>query len=156
MRIEDVMSHHVVTCSAEDSLEEAARRMWEHDVGCLVAVDREGRPTGVITDRDITMAAYTRGVRLREEKVGSAMARELVTCVPGTPLHEVEGLMRQHRVRRMPVVDSHGRLCGIFALGDLVRAVRTSHEPVSELRDFLATLGSVTSNEAKAPTESAA
>ena len=57
MRAEQIMTRNVFTCSAVDTLEQAAHEMWEADVGCLVVTDALIRPIGVISDRDIAMAA---------------------------------------------------------------------------------------------------
>ena len=72
MKPENLMNRAVCTCSERDSLEQAARIMWDSDVGCLVVVGEEGRPIGMVTDRDLTMAAYTQGVALRDASVSSA------------------------------------------------------------------------------------
>ena len=65
MKAEELMTPNVQKCSKDASLEQAARLMWESDVGCLVVTNAEDRPVGMITDRDIAMAAYTQGARLQ-------------------------------------------------------------------------------------------
>jgi CBS domain-containing protein len=64
MKIRDIMSQDVATCREDDSLDRAAQLMWDRDVGSVPVVDGEGRPLGMITDRDICMAAYTQGEAL--------------------------------------------------------------------------------------------
>lgn len=123
MRIENVMSSQVVTCSPVDSLNRAAQLMWENDCGCLPVVDESGTVVGVVTDRDICMAAYTRGVSLRDASVGSAMSHPVVTCGTQAGIAHVEQLMKEHQVRRIPVLDElNSGLVGIVTLGDLARA----------------------------------
>jgi CBS domain-containing protein len=77
-------------------LDQAARTTWESDLGCagvcLVVTDDARRPIGMITDREIAMAAYTQGVPLRDARVQTAMARQVATCRPGTSLSDVETL----------------------------------------------------------------
>jgi len=75
MNVRTLMSRHVQSCSPHDSLETAARLMWEHDIGSVVVVDGHERPVGMITDRDVCMAAYTQGLPLREMLVEKVMSR---------------------------------------------------------------------------------
>jgi CBS domain-containing protein len=118
MLIKDLMTTQLLTCSPEDSLERAAQLMWEGDVGIIPALDAEGRMAGVITDRDVCMAAYTQGCALRDRSVGSAMSRDVESCAPGDSVSVAEERMRKHQVRRLPVIDG-GRLVGIVSLNDL-------------------------------------
>lgn len=135
MRIADLMTRNVRTCTERDSLDRAAQLMWEHDVGCLVVLDAANRPIGMVTDRDLTMAAYTQGVRLRESRVGSAMARHVKLCHAEADSNDVEELMRSSGVRRVPVVGPDGALEGIVTLSDLARTALSS---ISRERDALA------------------
>ena len=116
----DVMTRDVACCRAEDSLNTAAKLMWERDVGALVVVGDQNEPLSMVTDRDLCMAAYTQGVPLAFGSVASAMASQLVTCKEGASLAEVRSLIAEHRVRRLPVVDDAGKLVGLIGLGDLV------------------------------------
>lgn len=122
MKIENVMSSEVVTCAPGDSLNRAAQLMWERDCGCLPVVDEEGEVVGIITDRDICMATYTRGVALREASVDSAMSHPAITCRVDDNVAQVEQLMKAHRVRRIPVVDELDGLVGMITVGDLARS----------------------------------
>ncbi len=121
MRVKSLMTRHVHSCTPEDTLAQAAKRMWDNDIGALVVVDAEGRPIAMVTDRDICMAAYTQGVRLVDGKVATAMSRQLVTCTPDTSISELESVMNHAQVRRVPVVGYGDELVGIIALGDLAR-----------------------------------
>jgi CBS domain-containing protein len=113
------------TCSPSDSLETAARIMWDNDCGCVPVSDFAGHLVGMITDRDICMAAYLQGGTLRTMYVGSAMSREAFTCRPENTIAECQEIMRAHQVRRLPVIDGDGQLVGIVSLNDLVRAAAT-------------------------------
>ncbi len=121
MIVRHMMTESVITCSPEQTMHEAARLMWEHDCGCLPVVDHEKHVIGVLTDRDICMAAYTQGRPLGEVRVENAMSRNLILCNPKTSLAEVERLMRDHQIRRIPVVDTQGKLVGIVGLADVAR-----------------------------------
>ncbi len=121
MHVKELMTHPVVTCHEGDHLDVPARLMWEFDCGIIPVVGAEGRLEGVITDRDITMAALTKGQRLDELPVTAAMARHLLVIHPDESVDTAERLMRDGQVRRLPVVDNAGRPVGIVSLNDLAR-----------------------------------
>ncbi len=122
MKIEKVMSTDVHSCSERDSLEYAAKLMWEHDCGAL-PVTEEGLAIGVITDRDICMAAYIQGKALRDISVGGVMARNPITCSPSDDVAVAEAKMREHRVRRLPITEN-SKLVGVLSLNDLANALQ--------------------------------
>lgn len=144
MKAEYLMTRNVCTCSKDDSLEQAARVMWDSDVGCLVVVDGERKPIGMITERDVAMAAYTQGVPLRDARVGSAMSRKVLTCSPKTSLNDLESTMQSVQIRRIPVTDSNGVLAGIVALGDIARSAQSSPLRKTEIPGLAKTLASIT------------
>lgn len=113
------MTSNVYTCSPDDTLTDAARVMWDKDVGCLPVVDATGRVVATITDRDICMAAYTTGAPLHAARVATAMSKDLVTCSPDQSVSHLERLLAERQLRRIPVVDSEGRLVGVATLADL-------------------------------------
>lgn len=96
--------------------------MWEHDCGAVPVVDAERRPCGMITDRDVCMGAYTRGLPLHALRVSEVMSRHVHSCSVEDSLQRAIGTMVEARVRRMPVVAADGRLVGLLSLGDVVRA----------------------------------
>jgi len=122
MRIADIMSRPAVTCRPNESLQEAARLMWECDCGAVPVVQDDGAVTGIVTDRDIAMAAYTKGERLRDIRVAEAMSKVVFTVRPETALEDAERLMSDKQIRRLPVVDERKRPIGIISLGDVARS----------------------------------
>lgn len=143
MNVQRLMTRNVRTCRADDTLDHAARVMWEADVGCLPVVDDEGRPLGMITDRDICMAAYTQGVALRDARVESAMSKTLLTCSPQSSVAEVEELMQRSQIRRVPVVEL-GALVGMVTLGDIARYSQSTPLHVSSAPGVSKTLAAIT------------
>jgi CBS domain-containing protein len=121
MAIADLMSRNVATCKADDRLDAAAKLMWDLDIGCVLVVEDQQHVIGIITDRDICMAAFTQGKAPQHVFVREAMAREVYSCLPDDNLAEAEEIMRKRRVRRLPVVDLDGRLIGLISLNDLAR-----------------------------------
>lgn len=122
MKVRDLMSSPAHVCNAGDSLENAARVLWEHDVGVLPVVDEDGRVRATITDRDICMAAWTQGACLRDIRVSSSMSQQAVTCRADEDVSAASQRMAQSAVRRLPVVDESGKVVGVLSLGDLARA----------------------------------
>lgn len=121
MYARDLMTHPAITCHVNESLSMAAHRMWEQDCGSLPVVNDDGKLTGMITDRDICMCALHQGQPLSTLRVADAMSRTLTACAPRDKVSEVEQLMRSQQVRRLPVIDKDGSLCGIVSLADLAR-----------------------------------
>lgn len=126
MKISQVMKQGVSSCTANDSLNSAAQIMWDRDCGCVPVSDADGRLVGIITDRDIAMAAYLQGGPLRSLPVAGAMATPVLTCHPEDPIARAEAIMREHQVRRLPVVDAENHLVGMLSLNDI--AAEASHE----------------------------
>ncbi len=145
MRIDQVMTTDVATCSPDDTLHRAAQLMWERDCGSIPVL-KDGKPVGIITDRDLAMAAYTQGRAFFDIKVNDVMTRDLAFCAPGDSIESAMRLMQQRQVRRLPVVSLEGKLSGIISLNDLaVRAPSRLSRPEKdvELRQVEETLSAV-------------
>lgn len=143
MRIEQVMNQPAVTCSTSDNLSTAAQLMWEHDCGILPVVDDNRHLAGVITDRDICMAAYTQGKALREIPVSEIMAKQVFSCRPEDSVDAAENLMGQKQVRRVPVTDGDGRPVGVLSLNDLARDASRAREKDGAGRKLVQTLAEI-------------
>jgi CBS domain-containing protein len=144
MRIEKIMSRHVTTCAPHDSLEHAASLMWNSDCGCLPVLSAAGRLQGVITDRDICMAALFQGKALREVRVEDAMAKKVLTCRASDEVQEAQRQMENEQIRRLPVIGNQGELIGIVSMADIAcESARSQHGqhheiPGSEVASTLA------------------
>lgn len=123
MKVEQLMTCDVRVCMDTDTLNRAAQLMWEFDCGCIPVIhaNGDGRLLGIVTDRDIATAAYTQGKELGAIPVTSAMANNVIACHTGDGVSQVETLMRDNRVRRIPVLDQYERLAGIISLNDLAQ-----------------------------------
>jgi CBS domain-containing protein len=123
MNVGEVCSRVVVFAERDMPLVEAARLMREHHVGSLVVVDETGAgrvPVGMVTDRDIVVAAVAKAVDPRTVAVGEIMAAEVVVAQETDSEFDVLRTMRRRGVRRLPVVDAAGRLVGLITLDDLL------------------------------------
>jgi CBS domain-containing protein len=121
MKIENLMTCEVQTCHPEEALTSAAQKMWECDIGSLPVVDNNDHVIGMITDRDICMAAYTQGRSLSEIPIAVAMSKELFGCSPNDSIKDAEEALRSHQVRRLPVLNERQKLVGIVSLSDIIR-----------------------------------
>jgi CBS domain-containing protein len=115
MNIRDVMTPNPRTVSPEDSLESAARIMRDEDTG-VVPVVQDGRPVGILTDRDIVVRGVAEGGSARA--VRDVVTGRLISVSPDATTREATDLMSEHQIRRLPVVEND-RLIGIVSLGDL-------------------------------------
>ena len=119
--VRDVMTHTVWTTETTATVREAAQLMAEHDIGFLPVVDDRSsrRLVGVITDRDITIR-HVAGAHSDECAIKQHMTGDrLVTVAPDADTAEVHRLMIERQVRRIPVVDSEGRVLGVIAQADV-------------------------------------
>jgi CBS domain-containing protein len=120
MRVQDVMTRNVKSCQPEATVDQAAMMMWDYDCGVLPVVDYDGRVTGMITDRDIAIAAATRGRLTTQIRVGEVMSGNVYACAEDEDIKSALNTMRRERVRRLPVINYEGKLAGILSLNDIV------------------------------------
>lgn len=155
MKVADVMSADVASCRQKDSLHQAAETMWTKDCGAVPVVDDVGHPVGIVTDRDVCMAACMQGRVLQEIEVSTAMAAPVVSCQPTDTVASAQELMRKHQLRRLLVVDRAGKLAGIVSLADVTQAaerVGSESRRGALAKELLETLGAVTRARSAEPT----
>lgn len=144
MNVSDVMSSGVATCRDSDSLNRAAQLMWERRCGSLPVLGDDEQVVGFLTDRDVCMAAYTQGRRLDDVAVTVAMSRPVRTCLPSTAIEDAEDLMMANAVRRLVVVDTAGRPCGLVSIDDIARSgARWDGKGEIDLERVVVTLGEI-------------
>jgi CBS domain-containing protein len=137
MNAGEICNREVVVAYRDTSLSEAAHLMREHHVGSLIVViDRvkERVPVGILTDRDIVVAVVAKELDARTLKVGEVMSSGVFAVREQDGLAEVLRAMREHGVRRVPVVTPSGALAGILTIDDLLELV------ADELGDFVRTI----------------
>jgi len=120
MNTEDIMTRNVKCCRPETSLSEAAALMWNYDCGALPVVDDENRVMGMITDRDIAIAAATKGRLATDISVGEVMSGNVYACGLSEDINSALKTMRREKVRRLPVVGKDGKVAGILSINDIV------------------------------------
>src|SRR6476660_3604798 len=110
MKVAEVMTRSVQSCTPETNLATAAMQMWDGDCGALPVVDDDDRVLGMITDRDICIAAATNHQDIACIKVGEVTTGEVQSCAPETSVRDALRIFEQARVRRLPVVDKDNKL----------------------------------------------
>jgi len=122
MRARDIMTARPECCTPDDTAERAAHLMEENDCGCLPVVDdRDSRHlVGVVTDRDIAIRGVAHG-RGADTPVRELMTPDVACCTVNSDLADVERLMAERQVRRVPIIDDRGCCVGIVAQADIAR-----------------------------------
>lgn len=120
MLCEDIMKSEVTCITPQDTVQSAARRMREENIGFLPVCDSSGRILGTITDRDMALRVLSDG-RPASTTVGDVMTREVIACRPDDELIRAEELMAQNHKSRIMVTEGN-RLVGVISLSDIAKA----------------------------------
>ena len=155
MNVESIMTRNPKTCTAGDRLADATRLMWENDCGAIPVTEADGSGglVGMLTDRDTCMSAFFKAAPLHQLTVADAMSRSVMTCKPSDSLAHAAALLREARVRRLPVVDAQGSVVGLVALADLARVAMTSEGKTELTLPIIAeTLAAISARPASAKT----
>ncbi|MBI4458585.1 MAG: CBS domain-containing protein [Acidobacteria bacterium] len=119
------MTENPIVCRVDNNLAEATELMWNVNCGALPVLDEEGKVVGMITDRDICIALGTRNERPSDVRVGDVIEWKLFSCSADDNIHDALTAMKSWKVRRLPVLNSAGKLEGILSLNDAaIRAAR--------------------------------
>lgn len=124
MKVKDIMTTDVKTCTPDTTVAEATHLMWDGDCGFLPVVD-DGELVGVVTDRDLYIALGTKNERASVLKVGAVATTKLATCVAEDDVNAALATMKQARVRRLPVVGYGESVLGILSVNDIILAAGT-------------------------------
>jgi CBS domain-containing protein len=126
MKVKDICSRRVVTCSPDMDLAAVISLMWDFDLGSVPVVDLEGRIAGMITDRDVAIALGTRNRPASDVRAGEAMSTRVHSCAPDDDLRAAMNTMWTHKIRRLPVVNSRGAVVGMLSINDLILRAQVS------------------------------
>jgi CBS domain-containing protein len=133
MLVKEIMTHNVDVVSPGDTLEQAARKMEELNVGPL-PVCEGNRVVGILTDRDITVRATAAGCDPKTTLVYEAMSQDIISCHEDQDVSEAARLMKEKQVRRLLVMNRANDLVGIVSLADLATEARDPEQPGEVLR----------------------
>ena len=120
MKVYEIMTIDVGSCSVNDDLSKAASIMWDKDCGIVPVVDAEMRVVGVVTDRDIAITAAMQNRRTSEILAGEISFRPVECCAMEDAIGTVLKRMAKSQVRRLPVIGESGELLGIISIADIL------------------------------------
>jgi CBS domain-containing protein len=159
MKVQDVMTSNVQACQPETNLATAAALMWENDCGALPVVDHQGKVMGMITDRDICIAAATKGRPAWEITVNDVFSGQVYTSALDEDIKTALKTMQHHKVRRLPVINREGLLQGIVSINDItLRAeeARGTQVPDLSYEDVVSTFKAICEHRHQAKSAGAA
>jgi CBS-domain-containing membrane protein len=148
MKVRELMSTDVKVCDEQTDLAAAAKIMWDTDCGFVPVVNEERHLVGVITDRDICIAAATRDTRPASILVRDVMSRGVSTCSDDDDARSVLSLLKTRRVRRLPVVNTSGQLTGVISMNDMVARASCRRDAVLPGEEFLDALRAISEHQA--------
>jgi CBS domain-containing protein len=144
MKLHHIMTRDVHTCRPETNLSMAAMQMWKGDFGVLPVLADGGKVVGIITDRDICMAAATKHRDPATIRVEEVITGEVYGCSPDTDIREALKIMQQRRVRRLPIINADdGKLAGILSLNDIALKAQADGKAELSAQDVENTLKAI-------------
>jgi CBS domain-containing protein len=120
MRCEEIMKKDVACVSPQDTVQAAARRMRDENIGFLPVCDASKKVLGAITDRDLTIRVLA-DARAANTPINDVLTREVIACRPEDDLQKAEELMAKNHKSRIMCVDSSGKLVGVISLSDIAQ-----------------------------------
>ncbi|HEV2294493.1 MAG TPA: CBS domain-containing protein [Tepidisphaeraceae bacterium] len=101
-----------------ESVLDAVNKMNQFKIGCLMVIQGE-QVVGIFTERDVLRRVIGEGRNVADVTVGEVMTSDVVCCPPETDLDDVSAIMKNRRVRHVPVCDDEGKLHGVVSIGDV-------------------------------------
>ncbi len=126
----EIMVREVVTTTPEENVAGAIKKLVAADVGTLVVIENS-KPVGIITRGDI-LRAIANNLDLNKTKIADIMTSPVITAKPDIDIEDIARIMRDNRVKRIPIVDDNGNLVGIVSETDIIRVSPAVYEIVRE------------------------
>lgn len=137
MFVKNAMTSNVQSCHMMDSLDNAARLMWDFDCGAIPIVDHTDKPVGIVTDRDLTMASMLNHLPLWELTPSDIVSQQTLSCCHvDDKLEDCLKIMEGHSIRRLPVINDSGYLAGMLSIGDVI-AFASNKVPQKKQKNIL-------------------
>ena len=133
MSIGKICVRDVYLADAAESTYVAAKRMRKHSVGTLVVLDKDKKPLGIVTDRDLSMQVIAAGKDPSEVKVAQVMTVDPRSLREDTPIEEGLRVMRGGKCRRLPVVDDKGALQGLVSIDDILELLAEEMSQIAKI-----------------------
>jgi CBS domain-containing protein len=131
----------VIIATPDDTLKNIADTLAKKRIGAVIIIDREGGIAGIVSERDIVRAVSAMGAAALNKPASQIMTTSVMTCGPRDSEAELMGLMTEHRIRHLPVVDE-GKLDGMISIGDVVKfRIEAIEREAEEMKVYIASSG---------------
>jgi CBS domain-containing protein len=131
----------VVTVEPSQTLHDIARILAKHRIGAVIVVDEAGGIAGIMSERDVVRALANEGAPALERPARAFMTTKVRTCNPRDTEAGLMGLMTEHRIRHLPVVED-GKLAGMISIGDVVKLrIEMIEREAAEMKSYIASAG---------------
>ena len=148
MKVKELMSTDVKTSREDTDLSTVTKLMWDADCGIVPIVSDDREVVGVVTDRDICIAAATRSMNPASLQVRDVMSRSVTTCADTDDVRVALAALKDKRLHRLPVVDRQRRLVGVISLADLVSRAEFRRDADIPGEEFLEAMKTITAHRA--------
>lgn len=133
MSVGRICTREVHLVDPDESVREAAERMRQRIVGCLVILNEAQEPVGIVTDRDLVVRVLAPGKDPSNTAISEVMTAPPVTVSAETPIEDALALMTSHGFRRLPVVDHQRQLVGLLTLDDVLMLLAEESARIGQL-----------------------
>jgi CBS domain-containing protein len=120
MRCKEIMKRDVECASPEETVQSAAQRMRDEEIGFLPVCDANKKVLGTITDRDLTIRVLAGGMS-PTTTISDVFTRDIVACRPDDKLETAQDMMARHHKSRIMCIDEHDQLIGVISLSDIAQ-----------------------------------
>ena len=131
MRVKDCMCTNVVSATPDKNLNEIAKLMQNHQIGCIPICNNEQQVVGFVTDRDIITRCVAENKVCGQTKVSDVMTTQVIKITPDMDIEAATRTMAENQIKRLPVIEKN-KLVGILSVGDLANSQRVSTEEVGD------------------------
>lgn len=135
VRVGQCMSVGVFTLTASHTVRDASRLMKKTNVGSVIVM-KKGKASGILTERDIVYKAIAAGLDPKRTKLARIMSKPLKVIRASDRVEAAASALRANKIKRLPVVNSKGKLVGIITEGDLLRVYPGMVDIVSEMQEI--------------------
>jgi len=133
--------NNVITVEPSQSLHEVAEVLAKHRIGAVIVVNPAGGIAGIVSERDVVRALAKEGAAALARTAGEFMTAKVRTCSPHDTEAGLMGLMTEHRIRHLPVVED-GKLAGMISIGDVVKLrIEMIEREAEEMKSYIASAG---------------
>lgn len=132
MKIKEYMNSNVYCLKPNNTIKDCAKLMHDNHIGCIPVCNDQNNIVGLVTDRDIILRGIACNKDTSETPVSEIMTCNVVYCNEDDDVEEIEEIMSQNQIRRLPIIDKNNKIVGIISLGDLVKNNNINNNVVSD------------------------